>query len=200
MDGKAVDEILKNKAKMEECRIPEHIEKRILLALQKLPGKRRTFGRAGAVAALWFFGIGLSVYAAQEPVEPNYETVIIQPVAVFVNFLGYLIGLAVLGAIAWLVINRKNKTPLYQGVLWSLFFPTWACIGLIYALGPWHNLRAGPFRFIGYIVAGPFYLLTQFFGGHTHFLVVFFFTVLTGFCLGLVLGFLRKLRFLNKQA
>lgn len=198
MDGKAIDAILKSKAKMEECRIPDSIEKRILLALEKLPKKRRIFGRAVAMAALWIYGIGLSVYAAYEPAGPHYESVIIQPAAVFVNFLGYVIGVAVLGAIAWLVINRKNKTPLYQGVLWSLFLPAWVIIGLIYGLGPWHDLRAGAFRYIGYVVAGPFYLLTHVFSGHTHFLVVFFVTVFTGFCLGLGLGFLRQ-RLSKKQ-
>ncbi len=115
------------------------------------------------------------------------------------NFFGFCIGLGVLGAIVWLVINRKNKTPLYQGVLWSLFLPAWVQIGLIYTLGPWHNLRIETFRLIGYVVAGPFYLLTYVFGGHTHFLVVFFITAFTGFCLGLGLGFLQRGRLSKKQ-
>jgi len=114
------------------------------------------------------------------------------------NFPGFLIGVGILGAIVWLVINRKNITPLYHGVLWSMFLPTWVLIGLIYTLGPWHNLRIEAFRLIGYVLAGPFYILTYVFGGHTHFSVVFFITAFTGFCLGLGLGYLIQWWILKK--
>jgi hypothetical protein len=117
---------------------------------------------------------------------------IIQPVTTVACIVDYIIGLVALGTIVWLVINRKNKTSLYHGVLWSLLLSVWVLLGLIYTLGPWHDLRTSVFRFIGYILAAPFYLLTQVLGGDTHYLVIFIVTVFTGFCLGLTLGFLRR--------
>ncbi len=115
------------------------------------------------------------------------------------NLAGFSIGLAVLGAVAWLVLNRKNKTPFYHGFLGALLLPAWVWLGLIYALGPWHDLRAGAFRFVGSVLVAPFHLTFYLFGGDTHYLVVFFAAACTGFFLGLGLGFLRRGRLEKKQ-
>jgi hypothetical protein len=77
-------------------------------------------------------------------------------------------------------------------MLGSLPLSVWVLLGLIYTIGPWHDLKKGVFRFIGNILAGPFYLLTQVLDNDTHYLVIFIVTVFTGFCLGLTVGFLRR--------
>lgn len=105
------------------------------------------------------------------------------PVMILVILSPLLLFLAI-----WLNKNRNNKTILYYGALFTLIMPFWLLIGLIYALGPWHDLRVGLFRFAGYILAGPVYLYELIFGFSAPFLTIILYTVAGGFIFGLVAG------------
>lgn len=96
----------------------------------------------------------------------------------------------------WRVVRLQQKSPLHYGLLFAVILFTWWLTGLIYTLG--HTLFTGflpqpVYNALGYVIAGPFILLSVYLlNTDTNLIYHVLLVAALGFGAGALFGFVQK--------